>query len=66
MFIIKWVELNDIYNYFPATAFAETFETALVKQYVIDERNEQQANRAEELFSGKIMSEAIIEEIRLK
>lgn len=66
MFVIKWIELDDVFNYHPATAFAKTLEQAIEKQNEIAALDESQIDRSDELFSGKIMSEVIIEEIRLK
>jgi ribosomal protein L15 len=65
MWIIKWVEMDFIYNYYPKVRFANTYDKAKEIQAELEAENEDQESEEyiSELFEGKIMSEIYVEEI---
>ena len=60
-YIVKWVELDDIYNYFPCIELFSEYDQA--KNYLNDkeEIRDKQENRMDEFFDGKIISEIYLE-----
>lgn len=55
--------MDEIFNYFPCFNLFEQYEDANNFQIQKEEEIEQQQNRLEELFEGKIISEIYLEEI---
>ncbi|MGA2296068.1 MAG: hypothetical protein ABSG15_00785 [FCB group bacterium] len=64
MFLVKYVVMQDIFNYYPRIKFADTYEAAQEIQYDIDERFKKEEDEPDELEPGKIVSEPSIEEIK--
>lgn len=62
MFIIKWVELDDLYNNYPAVILLSNSQEAKEKFLELEKLSEEQQSQMEELFVGKIVSEIYIEE----
>ena len=64
MYIVKWVETDDVFNYHPSVRFAESYEDAIeIKNLIIDKFDSQEFE-PELLDSGKVVSDPIIEEIK--
>lgn len=63
IYIVKWVEMDEIFNYYPCFNLFEQYDDARNFQIQKEEEIEQQQDRLEELFEGKIISEIYLEEI---
>ncbi len=66
LYIIKWIEMDEIYNYYPCLQlFSDINEARDFKSNKEDELANQES-RMEELFDGKIISEIYLEEIQIE
>lgn len=63
IYIVKWVQMDEIHNYYPCFNLFEQYEDAKNFQIQKEEEIEQQQDRLEEIFEGKIISEIYLEEI---
>ncbi len=66
MFIVSYVVLDELLNYYPLIKFAITLEKAQEVEAQVKEELEQQLDRIEELFDGKIVSEPYLHEVDFK
>jgi hypothetical protein len=66
MWLIKWVELDDVLNHHPIVKIVETYNEARDLQYEVNERFDSQLDDPDNLESGKVVSEPLIEEITFK
>lgn len=66
LYIIKWVEMDEIYNYYPCLQIFSDENEA--RDFKSKKENElaRQESRMEELFEGKIISEIYLEEIQIE
>ena len=62
-YIVKWVSLDDIFNYYPCHRIFSDYESAKRFQIEQEEISEQQQSKMEDLFADKIVSEIYLEEI---
>ena len=64
MFIVKWVEMDDIFSYYPCTVIVNSYDEAMEiksqKEDLLDAQSED-----DEIYVGKIISEIYIDEISL-
>ena len=66
LYILKWVEMDEIYNYYPCLQiFSDYNEARDFKNKKEDELADQES-RMEELFEGKIISEIYIDEVPIE
>ncbi|MBX3045199.1 MAG: hypothetical protein KIT33_10295 [Candidatus Kapabacteria bacterium] len=63
MFIVKWVEMDDVFSYYPQCKVVKTYEEARVIKSDMEEILESQYEQNGDIFSGKIISEIYIYEI---
>lgn len=63
IYIVKWVIMDDIFNYYPCFSLFKKYDDARNFQIQKEEEIEQQQDRLEEIFEGKIISEIYLEEI---
>lgn len=65
MWIVSWVVIDEIFNYYPCVRFAKNYEDAREIQSILEEEQAEQQDREDysELFFGKIVSEIYINEI---
>ncbi|TAL67965.1 MAG: hypothetical protein EPN82_12905 [Bacteroidetes bacterium] len=66
MFMISYVVLDELFNYYPIVKFSNTREKAEQVEEDVREELERQTSRMEELFEGKIVSEPYFQEIDFK
>jgi hypothetical protein len=66
MFMVSYVVLDDILNYYPIVKFSNTLEKAQEVEAQVQEELERQSVRMEELFYGKILSETYLQEVDFK
>jgi hypothetical protein len=64
-FIVKWVEMYDIFNYYPCIKIFSEYHEARNYQIEKEEEFDGQENKMEELYDGKIISEIYLEEVKL-
>jgi hypothetical protein len=64
-YIVKWVEMDDIFNYYPCLKIFSEYDEARNYQIEKEEESEGQENKMDELYDGKIISEIYLEEIKL-
>ena len=64
-YIVKWVEMDDIFNYYPCLKIFSIYNDARNFQLEKEEEIEQQQDKLEELYDGKIISEIYLEEIAI-
>jgi len=60
MYLVSWVELDQILNYHPKYEIAETYNEAKEIQSKVEERFDSQEVDPNNLESGKICSDAIV------
>ena len=67
MWLIKWVELNLMYEYIPKIRVARTKDEAKeIESFLLVEKKEQETEEfISELFEGKICSDIFMEEIQV-
>ena len=65
-YLVKWVEMDDIFNYYPCHKIFSEYNEARNFQIDKEEEFDNQENRLEELYNGKIISEIYIEEIQIQ
>jgi len=63
--VVKWVEMDDIFNYYPCLKVFSIYNEAQNFQLEKEEELEQQQDKLEELYDGKIISEIYLEEIEI-
>lgn len=63
MFIVKWVEMDDVFSYYPKCKVVKTYDEARVIKSEKEEISESQYERNGDIFQGKIISEIYIDEI---
>jgi hypothetical protein len=66
MFMVSYVVLDEIFNYYPIVKFSNTREKAEQIEEDVHNEIEKQSSRMEELFDGKIVSEPYFQEIDFK
>jgi hypothetical protein len=64
-YIVKWVEMDDIFNYYPCIKIFSEYNEARNYQIEKEEEFDGQENKMEELYDGKIISEIYLEECNL-
>ena len=64
-YIVKWVEMDDIFNYYPCLKIFSEYNEARNYQIEKEEEFENQENRLDELYDGKIISEIYLDEVKL-
>jgi hypothetical protein len=64
MFIVKWVEMDDVFNYYPCIKIFSDYNDAWEFKAEKEDELEQQADKLDSLFEGKIISEIYIDEIK--
>ncbi len=63
MWIIKWVEMNNVFEYHPKVLFAETYDEAREIKCTIEEKFDKLNDEQDKDEHDKIVSEVSIEEI---
>ena len=63
MWMIKWVELDDVLNYHPIVEFVDDYNTAREIFNSVEERFDKQELDPEKLDSGKVCCDPIFEQI---
>ncbi|MDT3740750.1 MAG: hypothetical protein RO257_14760 [Candidatus Kapabacteria bacterium] len=63
MFIVKWVEMDDVFSYYPKCKAVKTYEESRAIKSDKEEISESQHERNGDIFQGKIISEIYIDEI---
>ncbi|TAL67646.1 MAG: hypothetical protein EPN82_13440 [Bacteroidetes bacterium] len=66
MFMISYVVLDELYNYYPIVKFSKTREKAEEVESLVHEEIEKQSSRLDELYDGKIVGEPYLQEIDFK
>ncbi len=64
MYIVKWVETDNIFNYYPCFKIFSEYNEAREFQAQKEAELELQNDKVEDLFEGKIISEIYIDEIK--
>ena len=64
-YIVKWVEMDEIFNYYPCVKIFVDYNEA--KNFYVDKDEElnNQETKLEDLFEGKIISEIYLEEVEI-
>ena len=65
MWVVKWVEMDDIFNYYPGVRIFSDYESARNYQYHVKADLERLIDKMECNYEGKIISEILIDEIEL-
>ena len=65
MFIIKWVETDEIYNYYPCVRIFSDYDKARMFREKMETKLEEQSDKMDSIFEGKILSEVYLEEIEV-
>jgi hypothetical protein len=65
MFIVKWVQMDDTFSYYPCCQFVKTYDEAREIKAEKEEITETQYERNGDIFDGKIVSEIYIDEIKV-
>ena len=63
--VVKHVEMNDVFDYYPCLQIFSVYNEARNYQLEKEEELEQQQDKLEELYDGKIISEIYLEEIEI-
>jgi len=63
MWLVKWVEMDDVLNYHPKYEIAETYNQAKEIQSKVTERYDSQEIDPNNLESGKVCSDPILEQV---
>ena len=63
MYIVKWVEMDEIFNYYPCVNIFSDYDKAREYQTEKEIELENQTDKLDNLFEGKIISEVYIEQI---
>lgn len=63
IYIVKWVEMDEIFNYYPCFNLFEQFDDARNFQLLKEDEIELQQSRLDEIYEGKIVSDIYLEEI---
>ena len=66
MFIIKWVEQDEIFNYYPKILFFSKYEKARDYKSELEMILEKQSEDMVLIYKNKILSEIYLEEINSK
>ena len=66
MFIVSYVVLDELNNYYPIVKFANTLEKAQEVEAQVQEEIERQIEQIEELYDGKIVGEPHLQEVDFK
>jgi len=65
MFCVKYVETDEIFNYYPCVRIFSEYDKARMFREKIETKLEEQAEKMDSIFEGKILSEVYLEEIEV-
>lgn len=63
MFIVKWIEMDEIFNNYPCIKIFSDYDEAREFKAQKEDELEQQTDKLDDLFEGKIISEIYIDVI---
>jgi len=63
MYCVKWVETDEIYNYYPCARIFSDNDKARQFREEMENKLEKQSDKIDSVFEGKILSEIYLDEI---
>ena len=64
MYIVKWVETDEVFNYYPCIKIFSDYDEAREFKAEKEAELEQQNDKFDSLLEGKIISEIYIDDIK--
>jgi len=61
-YIVKWVEMDDIYNYYPRLRIFSDYNAA--RDFQGEKEEDAESGKVDELYGGKIISDIFLEELK--